>query len=207
MSEKKAITVVTERPSPVSPALVGGILGADLGLFAFIANYASAGSVLIGLLVTLLPSVAVAGITALVAYIIQQRRGSLSRLNRDLINLNSLMQRRLINEEDYQMLKERIINDYQPQRFESSSILKPALWAGLVTSLTILSLGGASIWAPVQIFFASMLLPGMGGAAAGVIGTGILHQFQWHRVRPELPAGEPTQWQALGTRQSLPEKK
>lgn len=207
MSENKAITVVTERPPLAPRALAGAVLGADLGLFAFVASDISRGSALLLLLFTLIPAAALAGIVATTAYIIQQRRGSLSRLNRDLTNLNSLIERRLINEEDYLMLKRRVIDDYQPQRLDVPSIVKPALWTALMTSLIPLTLVSVSIPAPVQTFFAAMLLPAIGGAAMGVIGTNILHRLQWHRQRPELLAGEPTEWQALGTRASLPVKK
>jgi hypothetical protein len=207
MSENKAVTVVTE-PPPLAPrALAGAILGADLGLFAFIGAHASYGSTVLGFLFTLIPAAGMAGVVALAAYIIQQRRGSLSRLNRDLTNLNSLMGRRLIDEEDYLMLKRRVIDDYQPQQLNVSSIVKPALWAALMTSLTLLTLAGASMWAPVQSFFASMILPAIGGAAVSVVGTNIVHRLRWPRQHPELPSGEPVEWQALGTRPSLPSKK
>lgn len=207
MSENRAITVVSERPPLTSPALAGAIVGADLGLFAFIGAHASFGSSLLGLLFTLVPAAGMAGVVALAAYIIQQRRGSLSRLNRDLTNLNSLMERRLINEEDYVMLKRRVIDDYQPQQLSVSSIVKPALWAALMTSFTLLTLAGASMWAPVQTFFASMILPAIGGAGVSIIGTNILHRLQWPRQHPELPSGEPAGWQPLGTRPSLPSKR
>ncbi|MBN1427740.1 MAG: hypothetical protein JXB07_05095 [Anaerolineae bacterium] len=208
MSENKAITVVSEQPPLAPRALAGGIIGADLGLFAFIAGNVDGGSAVLALLFTSIPALGLAGIVALAGYIIQQRHGSLRRLNQDLSNLNSLMGRRLIDEDDYNVLKRRIIDDYQPQQMNIHSIARPALWTALVASLIPLMLAGASVWSPVGGgFLASMLLPGMGGAAIGAVGTNVAHRLQSRRSHPELPAGEPVEWQALGTRQSLPLKK
>lgn len=210
MSEDRAITVISERPPLASRALAGGILGASLGLFIFTATISPYGFAVPLLLITAIPAVGLGGVVALAAYIIQQRRGSLSRLNQDLIHLNSLMERRLINEDDYQMLKRRVLDDYQPQRMNIHNILKPAWWAGLVASLIPLiiiplSIISTSPWmAPIQGFIASMLLPGVGGAALGVVGTNIIHRLQAGRRHPKLPSGELTEWQALGTRQPLP---
>lgn len=165
------------------------------------------------LLITLIPTLGAAGVVALAAYIVQQRRGSLSRLNRDLLSLNSLMERRLISEEDYLALKQRVINDYQPQRLNVPSIAKPALWAALVASLMTLAIFGTSVstlyvLAPFPTSFVWMLLVGAGGALGGAVSTNVVHRLLSPQRHPELPAGEPAEWQALGTHQplSLPKK-
>jgi hypothetical protein len=204
MSEDRAITVISERPPLAPRALAGGIVGADLGLFIFVAVSSSAENAVLALLFTMVPAIGLAGIAALTAYILQQRRGSLSRLNQDLSHLNSLMERRLINDEDYHMLKRRVIDDYQPQRMSVHSILTPALWTALVASLIPLTIAGSLAWAPVQAFLTAMLLPGAVGAASGAVGTSIIHRLQSYRRHAELPSGKPVEWQALGTRQSVP---
>lgn len=208
MSEDRAITVISARPPLAPRALAGGIIGADLGLFIFVAIQASAESAVSALLFTLIPAIGLAGVVALAAYIIQQRRGSLSRLNRDLSHLNSMIERRLISEEDYLMLKRRVIDDYRPQRMNVYSIITPAFWTALSASVIPLAIAGSMSVGPVQAFLTAMLLPAAVGAASGVVGTNIIHRLESRRQRPDLPAGEPAEWQALGARQplSLPKK-
>ena len=128
MTANRAITVMSKRPSLVTPALGGAIAGADLGLFAYVvSNYSFSGGPL--LLATLFPSLAAGAVVGLIAYAIQQRRGALSRLNRDLANLSSMVERGLLDPEDYHRLKARIVEEFQPQHMNASSVVKPALWA------------------------------------------------------------------------------
>jgi hypothetical protein len=207
MSESKAVTVVSERPPLAPRMLAGGILGADLGLFVLIAGTASGGDAAMVLFFASIPTIGLAGIAALATYIIQRRNSALNRLGRDLSNLSSLMERRLIGEEDYHVLKQRIIDDYRPQRLNTSAIVRSASWTGLIVSFALLLVAGASTWAPVAAFFGVLTMSGIGGAILGAAGTHIMHRIQSQQPNPGLPAGEPVEWQALGTRQALPSKK
>jgi hypothetical protein len=144
-----------------------------------------------------------AGITALAAYAIQQRRGSLRRLNRDLLQISSMSERGLIDGDEYHSLKTRIIDDYQPQRMAASRIVKPALWGALISGFVV-SLVIAAGYLPLNGFLMGLFGTSTAGALLAAGGTTIAHQFRVRGQLAELRSGEPTGWQALGTRHPLP---
>jgi hypothetical protein len=156
MADKGAITVVTKRPPLAPPAAAGGLLGAELGLIVGTLSQSY-----IPIAVILVPTLLGAGITALAAYAIQQRRGSLRRLNRDLLQISSMSERGLIDGDEFHRLKTRIIDDYQPQRVVASRIVKPALWGALVSGFVV-SLVIAAGYLPLNGF-----LMGLFGTSTG----------------------------------------
>jgi hypothetical protein len=198
MADKGAITVVSKRPPLAPSAAAGGLLGADLGMIVstLAQNY-------VPIAVILIPTLLGAGITALAAYVIQQRRGSLRRLNRDLLQINSMSERGLIDGDEYHNLKTRIIDDYRPQRVAASRIIKPTLWGALVSG-SVLSLFIGAGYLALNGFFLGLFGFGAVGALLAAGGTTLAHQIQLHSQQRELPSGEPVGWQALGTRHSLP---
>ena len=198
MADRRSITVVTKRPPLVPPAAAGSLLGADLGLLigTLTQNY-------IPITVILIPTLVGAGVTALAAYAIQQRHGSLRRLNRDLLQISSMNERGLIDGDEYHRLKTRIIDDYQPQRVAASHTIKPALWGALVSGF-ILSLVIGVSYLPFNVFLWGLFGSGAAGALLAMGGTTLAYRLQQRGQQPELSSGEPVGWQALGTRRSLP---
>jgi hypothetical protein len=199
MSEQKAITVVSKRPPMVPRVLAGGILGADIGLYVYAvaaAQYAtSAGPLLIA---TLISASGMAAMAALAAYFVQWRRGSIRRLNRDLIAISSMAERRLIDEDEYHQLKTRLIDTYQPQRTDAGRIVRPALWGALAGSFVPLLLAGAFVWAPIPFFLMALLIPGGLGA---ITVAGVTEAVYWlgRLNASQLPSGEPADWVPLGS--------
>jgi hypothetical protein len=198
MADKGAITVVTKRPPLAPPAVAGGLLGAELSLIVGTLSQSY-----IPTTVILIPILLGAGITAMAAYTIQQRQGSLRRLNRDLFQINSMSERGLIDGEEYHSLKTRIIDDYQPQRVTASRIVKPTLWGALVSGFVV-SLFLAAGYLPLNGFLLGLFGSGTAGALLAAGGTAIAHQLRLRGQLAELNSGEPTGWQALGTRHPLP---
>ncbi len=203
MSGNRALTVVSQRPPLAPRALAGGMLGAGLSVFIAIVGTGTFSAQPL-LFFTLVPALMLAGVTALAAYVIQQRRSSFSRLNRDLTNIYSMVERELIDREEYHLLKTRIINEYQPQRMEARSVLGSALWVALVGALIPLLI--AVTYAPLGGALLLMaLIPGSLAAAAVGGVTEVIYQLGKRRAR-QLPSGEPAGWEPLGTRQSLQAK-
>jgi hypothetical protein len=146
---------------------VGAIVGVDL--FAFVLS-ALAYSYDLGmvLLFTLMPAVAVAGVAALLAMLTQRRQLAVDDLQHELEHAIAMLERGLIDEHDYHLLKDQILASHRAGRRDTASVLRIAWWAGLASTIipSLLFLGSSyydGIWLVAALAGGSAV----GGSVAG----------------------------------------
>jgi len=200
MAQSNAVIVTNKRPPLGRNALAGAALGADIGAYVFAVStaYVSADALL---LVMLLAGGTSAVLGALVALAVRRWNGPLARLNRDLTQLSSMAERGLVGAEEYDSLKRRLIDSYQPQGSDVRAILRVALWAALVGMSFPLA------FVAVADGILAALASGLVGTTLSTGGTLVVHAIQQRRLRRELPAGPLPAWEPLGGGRTTPPAK
>ena len=156
------------------PALITGIVAGEVTLLATISQYAWLDE---ALAFVLGPAVFVGIVGAVWAAVRARRRGghTMTGLETDLQHAAQLMERRLINEEEYQTLKAKLVADYQPRRpIEARSAWRTGLWSAFGGfSLANFGFAMSVAWEPGLVLVATVaaMIGGAivgGGASAGV---------------------------------------
>jgi hypothetical protein len=110
----------------------------------------------------------IAGASAFITSKLSQRTRSLKRVEKELEKASALVERGLINQEEYQSLKARLLDGYRPGYASAYPVRQVAKWTGLAgvsTALLMFALEGPALAAEMIIGWAFLL------AAATVGGT------------------------------------
>jgi hypothetical protein len=169
-------------------AIVTGVAAGELVLLGtIVGNVSFAGEMLGALLTTVLLFGALgAGVAALLT---RRASHSMSALEADLQQATQLMERRLINEQEYLDLKAKLIRDYRPARSQRRKvILLGGVWTS-VASLTAVQLAMAMsvVWDPGGTLVA-VIGATIGGVAVGGTSSLFLQRLRYRLERPALPA-------------------
>ena len=108
MSDNRSLTVVSIPPSLGKPALAGGLIGAELGLFLYASIYSSLHHVV---LATLIPALVIAGIASLVAVSKNEDNEPVKRMEKQSGELRKLLEKELINADEYEERRRHLIDD------------------------------------------------------------------------------------------------
>lgn len=185
-----AIIPAGDRRPVVRNALYGGAAVANASLLAVnLLHWIYSPELVI--VATLIVASVAAGVAALGAVLVTRRRPSLSAMEHHLERAIALLERGLIDEQDYQMLKQRILVDYGRGRPDMPTVARVAGWAALFGALVPLFLFAAS---PNSALAALALGVGavVGSAVAGGTTYAVQQLGSGPRFRPlGLPDGKP----------------
>jgi hypothetical protein len=177
--------------------LAGGALALD-AVLAFMATsgywYFSQGMVLA---VSGACMVAGAVVAALFARAVQRRQGSLRRVEQDLEKAAAMMERGLIDREDYLQIKRSLFQGLRLGQPFIESLLPAALWgafAGLTLPLLVFA---ATAVDPLAALLVSAGAGAVGALFSGGAAAGYVYVFE-QRLGRLLPPGPEAGWRRLG---------
>jgi hypothetical protein len=169
-------------------ALITGITAGNLVLFGTIVSRASFVGDALGII--LATSIVFGSIGAGVAALTGRRRKpSIEALEVDLHRATQMMERRLINEQEYLALKARLIHEYRPATpGRTGTVITVALLSMLV-GLTLSQLGLAFdvAWNAGELILATVVITGGGAFAGGAASLG-LQRLRYRLEHPALSA-------------------
>ena len=172
-------------------ALRGGVVGLETGLVivATTVRYLNIAELVFAPLGV---GILVAGLIALVGLLVQRRSRSLNLAQAELEQALAMLERGMIDDEDYRRIKDRVLEAYEPRQRDVSGVLRWAFRGG-VTGATV----------PLVLLAGNGIQWGIGGAGIGIIlaatilGSGIaagsstVAQVIQNRRQPtQLPAAE-----------------
>lgn len=176
--------------------LVGGMVAADIA-WAVIATdvlWQPVGPVLGISAVSMLFG---ATVISLIMHAVRRRRGSLRAMERDLEKASSMMERGLIDQEDYQRIKREVFEGMRLGRVPIERIWPATMWGGIIgltLPLLIFAANATSLGAAVAFGLGAALA---GALASGATAAGYVYVFE-HRFDRQLPPGPDSSWRRLG---------
>lgn len=120
-------------------------------------------------LVALAAGVILGGLPALVMTVMRRRRDPLAAVERDLVRARAMVERRLIDEEDYQGLKRHALEVYRAGAGQTAPVWPLAFWGAVITtaflSLAMISSAGSTIL--TETIGVTVIAALAGGSVAG----------------------------------------
>ena len=169
---QNAIVPAGDRRPVARNAVLGGVGGADLALFVVsVMDYVYNPATVIAF--TLIAMVAAALIAAAATLLITRRRPSFNAIEHNLERAVALLERGLIDEQDYHLLKQQILTS--STRADAPTVLRAAGWAAAVGALVPLFLFVAT---GGNREIAGVVVTALGGLVGGSIAGGTTYAVQ-----------------------------
>lgn len=186
--------MLIERPEDrsrmmVRNALRGGIAGLEVGLiFAALTHYLNDNFVLF-LGATLVPGIFIASLIVLIGLLVQKRNRSLHLVEAELEKGLAMLERGMIDAEDYQRIKGQVMEAYRPGQRDPRMVLRWAFNGGVAAAtipLLIMAVHSMRWWGPGFILatIAGPVILGGGLAAAASAGVWIVQKRGLHLPQP-----------------------
>ena len=121
------------------------------------------------------------------ALIFRRRQVTLSNVESELERARSMIERRLISEDEYLHLKSQILAHYQPGQSRMPNLWAPAYWGAVLGMIGIAVIGNATTDSFLPILLVTGAAGTVGGVAVGVTAQGYA-LAQGFATRFHLPA-------------------
>lgn len=187
--------MIVERPEDrgritARNAARGGVVGFEAGLFITAATEYLAYDAGLLTLGPLMAGLFVAGLITLIGLFVQRRNRSLAVVQDELEKGLAMLERGMIDEEDYRRIKQQALETYRPGRGDARAVIRWAVWGGVAAAtIPLLVMAAEAISWGIGAFGVATIVASTvvgGGLAAG--GTAAVHMLQAGREdRPRLP--------------------
>jgi hypothetical protein len=184
--------MLIERPDDRSRLIVrnslrGGIVGLEIGLVATALTHYLYYNPALFLFAMLVPGVFAASLIALIGLLVQRRNRSLNVVEAELEKGLAMVERGMIDAEDYQRIKGQVLEAYRPGRRDPRSVLRWAFTGGVAAATLPLMLMAAhairiGLGAYGIVAIVGAVIVGGGLAAAGSAGVWIVQERSQHQL-------------------------
>lgn len=194
--------MLVKRDEPLPPviytasrhSLAGAAVGVEVGLVGLAISTMWYGPAIGIILIALAAGLGLAGIVTLVALVVGRRDSSFHHLERDLEGAARLLERGLVDENDYQRLKSRALEVYRPgsRAMTMRDALRVSRWGALIGfNIPLLIHAFNYGWMLADALIALTVSAVGGGVLVGTASLFVQSVRRWRAHHPprELPDG------------------